>query len=81
MKLLEFIKQQSSSGLPVFAKECGTSLGYLRQVAWGHKIPNVTLAINIARLTGYEVSLSSLRPDINWVQWHQDIECDIKRAA
>lgn len=81
MKLLEFINQQPASELPALASACGTSLMYLKQVARGHKKPNVELSLNIARLSDYRVSLKSLRPDIDWVQWHQDIECDIKSAA
>lgn len=81
MELLEFINQQPPSDLPELASACGTSLMYLKQVARGHKKPNVKLSLNIARLSDYRVSLKSLRPDIDWVQWHQDIESDIKRAA
>lgn len=81
MELLEFINQQPPCELPDLASACGTSLMYLKQVARGHKKPNVKLSLNIARLSDYKVSLKSLRPDIDWVQWHQDIECDIKKAA
>ena len=81
MELLEFINQKPPCELPDLASACGTSLMYLKQVARGHKKPNVKLSLNIARLSDYKVSLKSLRPDIDWVQWHQDIECDIKKAA
>lgn len=81
MKLLDFINMHPRSERPALAHACGTSLAYLKQVAGGHKKPNVKLSLNIARLSDYRVPLKSLRPDIDWVQWHEDIGCDIKRAA
>jgi DNA-binding transcriptional regulator YdaS (Cro superfamily) len=64
--LLEFL-----NGLPVaeqraFAKRCGTSIGYLRQIAYGHRKCPAELAINIERESVRAVVCEELCPTADW---------------
>lgn len=49
-----------------FAGRCGTTLKYLRQVAYGAKKANETLAINLERETDGAVRVERVRPDVDW---------------
>lgn len=49
-----------------FAAACGTSLGYLRQVAVGVRLANGELCIAIERETNGAVCCEDLRPDWDW---------------
>jgi DNA-binding transcriptional regulator YdaS (Cro superfamily) len=64
--LLEFL-----NGLPVpeqerFAERCGTSIGYLRQIAYGHRKCVAELAINIERESKRAVVCEELCPTADW---------------
>jgi DNA-binding transcriptional regulator YdaS (Cro superfamily) len=64
--LLEFL-----NGLPVaaqesFAERCGTSIGYLRQIAYGHRKCVAELAINIERESKRAVTCEELCPTADW---------------
>lgn len=48
------------------AKECQTTYGHLRNVAYGAKSCAESLAINIERETGGVVRCEDLRPDVDW---------------
>lgn len=66
MTLLEFIKNLEGAALQQFAENCSTSVGQLKQVAYGHRRANAQLAIAIDRNTAGEVACEEVRPDIDW---------------
>jgi DNA-binding transcriptional regulator YdaS (Cro superfamily) len=58
-------------GLPVadreaFAKRCKTSIGHLRNIAYGDKPCGESLAIAIERESQRSVTCEELRPDVDW---------------
>lgn len=46
-----------------FAKRCGTSLGHLRNVAYGYKPPGPTLAVAIERESKKKVTRQEMYPE------------------
>jgi DNA-binding transcriptional regulator YdaS (Cro superfamily) len=66
MNLKAFIKNFTPEQLEDFAKRCGTSAGYLKQVAFYGRKAGETLAINIDRETSGQVRCEDLRPDVDW---------------
>lgn len=67
MTLLEYIKQlESKAGLDALASRCGTSVGQLKQVAYGHRRANASLAIALDRETDGKVPCEVTRPDVDW---------------
>lgn len=65
MKLLDYIKGLDKEGFQAFASACGTTVGQLRQVAYGRRA-SAELAIAIDRASGGAVLCEELRPDIDW---------------
>jgi DNA-binding transcriptional regulator YdaS (Cro superfamily) len=49
-----------------FARRCGTSLEYLRQLAAGIRTPKVGLAITISRESAGLVTCEALVPGVDW---------------
>ena len=66
MNLHEFLKPLDAVSLEGFAKACETSVGQLKQVAYGNRRPSASLAINIDRESHGSVTCEVLRPDIDW---------------
>lgn len=66
MTLLEYIKILDDAQLKTFASRCSTSVGQLKQVAYGNRRANAALSISIDRHSGSRVTCESLRPDIDW---------------
>lgn len=66
MNLLDYLKGISKEQLNEFAEQCQTSVGQLKQVAYGHRRASAALAINIERASGGEVRCEQLRDDIDW---------------
>ncbi|WP_314407389.1 YdaS family helix-turn-helix protein [Pseudomonas kuykendallii] len=66
MTLLDYIKTLSKDELERFATGCGTTVGQMKQVAYGNRRPNGGLAIAIDRETRGEVPCEMTRPDIDW---------------
>ncbi|QEU28817.1 transcriptional regulator [Pseudomonas luteola] len=66
MNLHEYIKPLAKADLDDLAARCGTSAGQLKQIAYGNRRPNASLAINIERETKASVTCEELRPDIDW---------------
>lgn len=66
-KLLDYL-----NGLPVkeqedFARRCQTTVGYLRQIAYGHRACPAHLAINIERESKRALMCEELRPTgVDW---------------
>lgn len=48
------------------AKQCGTSYGYLKNVARGHKMCSADLAIRLEKATAITGLCEALRPDTDW---------------
>lgn len=66
MNLREYLKSISSEQAETLAKTCGTTLGYLRQVAYGNRRVRESLAIKLEKETGRAVQCEDLRPDVDW---------------
>lgn len=68
--LKEFIqKLPNEDARAAFAAKCGTTIGYLRLIAYGHKHCGERLAINIEResaLAGRKVHCETLCPEADW---------------
>lgn len=66
MDLKAFLKPLSSAEREAFAERCGTTAGHLRNVAYGLRPCGESLAIEIDRESGGEVTCEVLRPDVDW---------------
>lgn len=66
MSLLEYLNSLSVDDQVAFAVRCGTTIGYLRQVAYGKRRCGESFAINIDRESGRRVQMETLRPDVDW---------------
>lgn len=66
MNLLDYLKTLDKAALEAFAAQCETSVGQLKQVAYGHRRASAALAINVERGSAGEVRCEALRPDIDW---------------
>lgn len=66
MTLSEYLKTMDKEGLDGLARRCGTSVGQLKQVAYGNRRASAGLAVNLDRETGGQIFCESLRPDIDW---------------
>lgn len=64
--LLDFINDQAPDNQVDFARRCGTTIGYMRLIAYGKRRCGESLAINIDRETGGTISMQTLRPDVEW---------------
>lgn len=64
--LLNYLNAFSVEDQEQFARRCGTTIGYMRLVAYGNRTCREKLAINIDRESGGIVSLQTLRPDVDW---------------
>lgn len=64
--LIDYINSIPEEDREAFAKRCGTSLGYLRQVAYGNRRCRESLAINVERESVRKVLCEELRPDVDW---------------
>lgn len=66
MRLGPYLDSLSVDERKAFARRCGTSLDYLRQIAAGIRTPKAQLAIAISRESGGIVSCEVLLPDLDW---------------
>ena len=71
MTLSECLKTMDKEGLEAFAKRCGTSVGQLKQVAYGNRRASAGLAVCLDRETGGVILCEALRPDIDWAYLRQ----------
>jgi DNA-binding transcriptional regulator YdaS (Cro superfamily) len=67
MKLLDYLNDLPVAAQRLFAKRCGTSIGYLRQIGYGHRKCPAELAINIERESSRAVVCEELRPTADWL--------------
>jgi DNA-binding transcriptional regulator YdaS (Cro superfamily) len=66
MTLLEYMKGLDSQAIVALAAHCKTSVGQLKQIAYGHRRAGAALSIAIDRSTAGQVTCEVLRPDIDW---------------
>lgn len=66
MDLKTYLSQLNIPEREAFARRCGTTIGHLRNVAYGYKPASETLAINVDRESRGEVPVEELRPDVDW---------------
>lgn len=66
MNLHDYIKPFDKQSLENFAASCGTTVGQLKQVAYGYRRPGAALAISIERESCRSVICEEMRPDIDW---------------
>lgn len=71
MTLSEYLKTMDKDGLESLARRCGTSVGQLKQVAYGNRRASAGLAVSLDRETGGGIRCESLRPDIDWAYLRQ----------
>ena len=65
MKLLDYIKPLAKDQLEAFAAGCGSTVGQIKQVAYGRRA-SAELAIRIDMASGGEVACEDIRADIDW---------------
>lgn len=66
MTLHEYLKSLDKTSLDAFAARCGTSVGQLKQVAYGNRRASAALAVGIERESAGSVTCEQLRADIDW---------------
>lgn len=66
MSLHSYIRTLDKPAFDRFAVSCKTTVGQLRQVAYGNRRASAKLAINIERETSGAVTCEELRNDIDW---------------
>ncbi len=66
MQLLDYLKTFDAEAQKAFATRCGTTIGQLKQVAYGYRRAGAALAILIERESKGTVRCETLRPDIEW---------------
>jgi transcriptional regulator with XRE-family HTH domain len=59
-----WLKKANATERSQVAAKAGTSVGYLYQIAGGHRRPSLELSRKLRNATDGEVSISSLRPDL-----------------
>lgn len=64
--LLTFLNSLSPADREAFAERCNTSVGHLKNVAYGYKPCSAELAIAVERETVRQVTCESLCPDVDW---------------
>lgn len=64
MNIKKYIKPMDSKELELFAKNAGTSVAYIRQLASGHRKAGMKSIGGIVTASQGVVTASDLRPDI-----------------
>jgi DNA-binding transcriptional regulator YdaS (Cro superfamily) len=66
MTLIELIRSLEPNQLDALAERSGTTVGNLKQIAYGYRLAGPGLAINLDRESGRAVTCEELRSDIDW---------------
>ena len=65
--LLDYLNGKPVTAQREFAKRCGTTIGYLRQIAYGHRSCPPALAINLERESSRALTCEELCPTgVDW---------------
>ncbi len=65
-KLVDWLNDLPLDDQKVLAKEAGTSIGHLRQIAYGKRGCNADIAVAVDRLSKGAVPMEYLHPQIDW---------------
>jgi len=79
MQLKDFYLSMTADQRDDFAKRCGTTLGQVRNVAYGRNCGEA-LAISIERESQGVVRCEDLRPDVDWA-YLRGTDCQTAGAA
>lgn len=66
MNLRTYILGLDRESLDALAKRCQTSIGQLKQVAYGNRRASAGLAVSLERETSGVITCEQLREDIDW---------------
>jgi DNA-binding transcriptional regulator YdaS (Cro superfamily) len=66
MKLIDYLNALPVEARDPFAKRCGTSFDYLRQIGYGNRPCPEKVAINLERESNRILLCEELRPDVDW---------------
>lgn len=66
MDLKTHLANLSPDEREIFAAQCKTSVGHLKNIAYGYKPCGESLAIAIDRESRGKVTCEELRPDVDW---------------
>lgn len=65
--LLDYLNSMPVAAQEAFAKRCSTTVGYLRQIAYGHRECQPALAINLERESNRAITCEELCPTgVDW---------------
>ncbi len=81
MKLIEIIRSMDAKALEALAERSGTTVGNLKQVAYGFRRAGPALAINLERESERAVTCEELRPDIDWAYLRNSFRYSKSSAA
>lgn len=79
MQLKDFYLSMTADQRDDFARRCGTTLGQVRNVAYGRNCGEA-LAISIERESQGVVRCEDLRPDVDWA-YLRGTDCQTAEAA
>lgn len=79
MQLKDFYLSMNAEQREDFAKRCGTTLGQVRNVAYGRNCGEA-LAISIERESHGAVRCEELRPDVDWA-YLRGTDCPSNKQA
>lgn len=63
-QMQEWLKKATASERDRVAAAAGTSVGYLYQIAGGHRKPSLELSKKLQAATDGDLTMSGLRPDL-----------------
>lgn len=66
MKLKAFLETMSLVERKKFAKRCKTSAKHLTNISYGYRPCGESLAIELEKQSGRQVTCEELRPDVDW---------------
>lgn len=69
MELKQYLSRLASGDRAKFAEQCGTSIGHLRNVAYGIRPASTELAVSIERESGGSVTRIEMFPDTFAAKW------------
>jgi|GEM_PF-396871 len=81
MTFKQFLNSLSVPRRAELAARCGTSIGYLRQIAYGNRRCSPKLAVCLERESGGVITRKGLRPD-DWVKlWPEMADRELRLAS
>lgn len=66
MTLKEFWLGLSVEDRETLAARCGTTFGHLRNVVYGYRSCDASLAVNLERESGRQILCETLCPQVDW---------------